>query len=488
MSENSNWKWVKFSEVATIASNLVDPAEYPDLPHIAPNHIESGTGKLLPFQTVAEDGVTSSKHHFYPGQILYSKIRPYLAKAVVVDFEGLCSADMYPIETQLDTGFLHRWMLSPDFTKAASGQQGRTVLPKINQKALNKLLVPVPPPDIQEETTEFLEHALGQVRSLESSVTQLPDLIEKFRQSVLAAAFRGDLTKEWREQNPDVEPAGILLERIRAERRERWIEDEAEKGRAKAEAKARKAGKPWTEGDDQKALANERVKATKKYTEPEPVDTTALPELPDSWCWTRVELITELAGGLTKGKKRKSDKELREVPYLRVANVQRGYLDLEEIKTIEATEEEIQSLALQHGDVLFNEGGDIDKLGRGWVWQDELRTCIHQNHVFRARMIGDALHPMLLSHHGNSGFAQKYFLMSGKQTTNLASINMTKLRALPVPVPPVAEQAALLEVLNAVLASVAGVQAHATTCEARLTRLAQAVLAQAFSSYSGIPK
>src|SRR4051794_25652315 len=107
------WRWAEWKSVARVTSNLVNPADHQSLPHIAPNHIESGSGKLSPYRTVAEDEVISSKHLFSPGQILYSKIRPYLAKAVIVDFPGLCSADMYPIETSLEPRYLKWWMLSP---------------------------------------------------------------------------------------------------------------------------------------------------------------------------------------------------------------------------------------------------------------------------------------------------------------------------------------------------------------------------------------
>lgn len=132
----AGWSWAEFQDVAEVASDLVDPAAYPDSPHIAPNHIESGTGKLLPYTTIAEDRVKSPKHRFFPGQILYSKIRPYLCKAVRVDFEGLCSADMYPIASAVDAAYLHRWMLTLAFTEMVSNHEGRTLLPKINQEAL----------------------------------------------------------------------------------------------------------------------------------------------------------------------------------------------------------------------------------------------------------------------------------------------------------------------------------------------------------------
>jgi type I restriction enzyme S subunit len=165
--------------------------------------------------------------------------------------------------------------------------------------------------------------------------------------------------------------------------------------------------------------------------------------LPDGWRWATLADLAEVAGGLAKGKKRTSKALLRSVPYLRVANVQRGHIDLNEVKSIEATDQEVQELRLQPGDVLLNEGGDRDKLGRGWVWKGQLPECIHQNHVFRARVRAGAILPELLSHYANSE-GQRYFTAQGKQTTNLASISLGKLRGLPVPVPPPAQQAALL--------------------------------------------
>jgi len=130
---------------------------------------------------------------------------------------------------------------------------------------------------------------------------------------------------------------------------------------------------------------------------------------------------------------------MREVPYLRVANVQRGYLDLAEVKWIFADEHELEALRLQKGDILFTEGGDRDKLGRGWVWNDEIEECIHQNHIFRARPRLALVNPKFVSYHGNY-FGQDWFTKTGRQTTNLASINKGVLSRFPVPLAPLNEQ------------------------------------------------
>ena len=155
--------------------------------------------------------------------------------------------------------------------------------------------------------------------------------------------------------------------------------------------------------------------------------------------WTTLGEIAEIVGGVTKDSKRQQDPSFVEVPYLRVANVQRGYLDLTEVTTIKVPPDKAKALRLEPGDVLFNEGGDRDKLGRGWLWQGEIDDCIHQNHVFRARLTSEEFHPKYVSLHGNT-FGRQWFERMGKQTTNLASINMRTLNAFPVPNLPIEEQ------------------------------------------------
>jgi len=210
----SAWRTVRFDEAAEIASNLVDPAGIRELPHIAPNHIASGRPKLLSFKTIAEDGVISGKHRFYPGQIIYSKIRPYLRKVVRVDFEGACSADMYPINARCNARYLMYWMLSPEFTWLASQQEGRTVLPKINQKALSSIPTPVAPEPVQAAIAARLDVVFARADRMEAEAARARALIDRLEAAILGRAFRGELVP----QDPEDEPAHVLLDRIRAER------------------------------------------------------------------------------------------------------------------------------------------------------------------------------------------------------------------------------------------------------------------------------
>lgn len=205
-----NWKTTRFDSVAAIRSNLVDPAEYQSFPHIAPDNIEKKTGVLLEYHTIAEDGVTSGKHRFYSGQILYSKIRPYLSKAVVVDFDGLCSADMYPIEVYQNAKCLWYYMLSDEFLLQASTAGSRSVLPKINQKELSALTVHLPTNDReQEEIARILDELFDKEQQTKEAAEVVLDQIDLMKKSILARAFRGELGTN----DPSEESAVELLKR-----------------------------------------------------------------------------------------------------------------------------------------------------------------------------------------------------------------------------------------------------------------------------------
>ncbi|MFD9477466.1 restriction endonuclease subunit S [Streptomyces nojiriensis] len=209
-------------------------------------------------------------------------------------------------------------------------------------------------------------------------------------------------------------------------------------------------------------------------------DDGVLPNLPLGWRWARLGEIAAVAGGVTKDSKKQSDPDYVEVPYLRVANVQRGRLVLDRIEKIRVPAVKADALRLVKGDVLLNEGGDRDKLGRGWIWEEQIEDCIHQNHVFRARVVNDIIDPLLLAWHANS-FGKSWCDRNGKQTVNLASISLRKIKLLPVPVPPREVQAELVKVIQSHVAEAAAAHQLAQGALAQASELRGALLHAAFT-------
>jgi type I restriction enzyme S subunit len=176
---------------------------------------------------------------------------------------------------------------------------------------------------------------------------------------------------------------------------------------------------------------------------------------PAHWQNRRVDEVAEVGSGVTLGKDVSGFKHV-ELPYLRVANVQDGHLDLTTIKTVKVRLDEMERYRLEAGDVLMTEGGDIDKLGRGTLWDGQIPNCLHQNHIFRVRANRTVLDPRFFAFVVESDIAKSYFLRVAKRTTNLASTNKTQVRAFRFPVPPVPEQERIAEIVAAAKAKLQG--------------------------------
>ena len=157
------------------------------------------------------------------------------------------------------------------------------------------------------------------------------------------------------------------------------------------------------------------------------------------WSEAKLESMADVVSGITKGRKTKSE-DLTEVPYMAVSNVKDGYIDWTTVKTIGATQQEIEQYRLLADDVLMTEGGDPDKVGRGAIIKEPLENCIHQNHIFRVRLDESVVLPEYFAEYLQHQRSKRYFLGCAKQTTGIASINMTQLRALPVLIPPLSKQ------------------------------------------------
>jgi len=266
--------------------------------------------------------------------------------------------------------------------------------------------------------------------------------IDKLMQTILQLAVMGRLV----EQDAGDEPATELLNRI-----------QAGKDHLSQSSKQRKA-KPLP-----------------------PISELEEPfSLPSGWALSRLDDITDIQGGIAKGKK-VTGKKTRTLPYLRVANVQRSSLDLSEIKEIEIAEDEVERYLVRERDLLITEGGDWDKVGRTSIWDGRIEPMAHQNHVFRARLILKEQNERWLERYLNSQFARDYFASSSKQTTNLASINKTQLRSCTVPLPPLAEQYRIVQKVDELMALCDQLKERLNQASETRCHLAKAVVEKALN-------
>jgi type I restriction enzyme, S subunit len=289
---------------------------------------------------------------------------------------------------------------------------------KLTQGAMNEIPVILPPITEQQRIVAKLEALLAKVDACRQRLEKIPTLLKRFRQSVLAAACSGRLTADWRHENP-----------------------------------------------------HSAVDFSQKIEE--------TPEVPDSWGWRRLSDISQIKGGVTKGRKLSGKKTIK-LPYLRVANVQDGFLNLSEIKEIECLPEDLEKYRLKEGDILFTEGGDRDKLGRGAVWRGEIPNCIHQNHIFRARVLSKEVTADFISLVSKSDFSKRYFFNNASQTVNLASINLSILSALPLPCPPIAEQNEISCRVEALFKIADRIEERYQRAKTQVDKLTQSILAKAF--------
>lgn len=333
----------------------------------------------------------------------------------------------------------HRIVAKVDELMALCDQleQARAGREAVRDRMTTASLARLTAPETDEEA--FQSHARFALQSLPTLTTR-PDQIKTLRQTILNLAVRGKLV----EQDPTDEPAAELLERI---------------------VKAQVA-----------ACASEGLRSRPAVRKLDRGDLWF--EFPESWALASFDELFVIVSGVTKGQKIAPGQAV-EVPYLRVANVQRGHLDLNVIKSIVASKSDAERYLLRVGDVLMTEGGDWDKLGRAAIWRNEISGCIHQNHIFRVRPPSSDVLPEWVVTYTNSLIGRAFFEDASKQTTNLASINMTQLRGCPFPLPPLAEQHRIVAKVDALMALCDRLESSLTTATTTRSRLLDALLHEA---------
>jgi type I restriction enzyme S subunit len=333
---------------------------------VALENIESWSGRFIATETeFAGDGVA-----FMQGDVLFGKLRPYLAKVLLADSEGEAVGDFHVMRPNdaIAPRFAQYQLLNRTFIDIVDGSTFGSKMPRASWEFVSSMPLVIPPMAEQTAITAFLDHETAKIDALIEKQQRLIELLKEKRQAVISHAVTKGLNLNAPMKDSEVE---------------------------------------W------------------------------LGEVPAHWVVRRLKHSATLQSGIPKGKDL-TGKMTIEAPMLRVANVQDGYLDLSEVHSIQIEPSELERYSLEYGDVLMNEGGDNDKLGRGTVWKAEITPCIHQNHVFAIRPI--EIEPEWLDLVTRASYAKYHFYRVAKQSTNLASISSTNIKETPLVIPPMQER------------------------------------------------
>lgn len=416
----NGWKWCRLNDVITYETNLVSPDNYLSLNHIAPDNIQKGTGKLLEYRTVKEDVVKSNNHLFYKGQIIYSKIRPLLRKAIIAPFDGLCSADMYPLRSFIEVKYVLYILLS-DFLNSQIAEicSSRVKMPKINQVEMSKLSIPLPPLSEQKRIVSKIEELMPLVEEYGKAQERLEtlnrELPEKLKKSVLQEAIMGKLVP----QDPTEGTAEELLAEIRKEK--------------------------------EKLVKEGKLK--KKDLEVKPIEDDEIPfEIPEGWRWCRLGDLSLVArGGSPRPIKDYITEAKDGVNWIKIGDTEKGG------KYIEKCAEKIKPSGVTHSRMVYP--GDFlltNSMSFGRPYICNVEGCIHDGWLVISQYYhafdNDFLFYLLSSPFAFDQFCWK---TAGAVVQNL---NKDKVAESIVPLPPLTEQKRIVAKLEEVMGKIEGMK------------------------------
>lgn len=393
-------------------------------PLINPMHINEG--EIQPSQDMTVGPVKAAALRDYQlqtGDVIIGR-RGEMGRCAVIQSEqakwliGTGSMALTP-SIALDSRFLQKFLSSVGVVATLEGNAIGSTMVNLNQSILLNLSCRLPPLPEQRRIVAKIDSIAGKSRCARDHLDHIPRLVEKYKQAILAAAFRGDLTR-------GIKDKGVAVR--------------------------------GNDGIDVRA--------------------SHLSELPFGWAWASIGGVGQVTGGLTKNAARKSLP--KQVPYLRVSNVYANELRLADIAYIGCTEAEYLRTLLRGGDLLVVEGnGSIDQIGRVAIWSDEVPGCSHQNHLIRVRLDGVVLPEFalywLLSPGGRTAIEAVASSSSGLHT-----LSMSKVKGLPIPVCSAVEQSEIVCRIKSAFSWVERLSFDATNSRKLVDHLDQSVLAKAF--------
>ncbi|GFD95751.1 type I restriction-modification system restriction endonuclease DNA specificity subunit HsdS [Alteromonas sp. KUL156] len=400
--------------------------------------IEKNTSKVLQMLTFKERQSKSAKNEFEKGDILYGKLRPYLNKVIIAIENGVCSSEIIPIKCDpsfIEPRFLFYWLKSFEFLSFVNEVSYGVNMPRLGTKDGKKAPFRLAPLSEQKRIVEKLDSLLAQVETIQQRLNNLPDIIKRFRQSVLAAAVSGKLTAQWRVEN-NVELVTKVAELNLAER---------------------------------KAKLASRVQKAKQCEKPERFN------IPKSWSWISIdEGCIKITDGTHHSPVSTPEGDYK---YVTSKNVREGYIDLSNIKYVskEVHTEIYARCDVVKGDVLYVKDGANTGLACVNDFEEEI-SLLSSVGVMK---VASYLDPLYLQHYLNSPIGRKLMLdlMGG---TAIKRLTLTKIKVSPLSLPPLNEQTEIVRLVEQYFALADTLEKHLANAKARVDNLTQSILAKAF--------
>lgn len=359
--------------------------------------------------------------------------------------------------------FARRFLLLalPGYLAAINRKTSSITVKHLSSRTVQEIPLPLPPRQEQDQIADTVEAHFSRLDAATATLERVQRNLERYRASVLKAAVEGRLVPTEAElakkEGRSYEPASVLLKRILAERRRRWEEDELARLKAKG-----------------KVPTDDRWKT--RYEEPAAPDTEGLPELPEGWCWTSVDA----AGDVLLGRRRAPEYGGAERPYLRVANVRDDRIDFTVVKTMPFEDDHFERHQLVAGDILVSEGQSPELIGQSAIFPPGIKGMCFQStlHRFRAHsgVTTPAFAQLVFRSHVKTGVFRRFASI----TTNIAHLVLNRFKVVPMPLPPLSEQARIVEMAGRLLTIAERGMSDSKRQHSRISRLRQSILKWAF--------
>ncbi len=470
-----SWHDVSLGEIAQIryghtakSSVLFDGPKYLRITDIQNSYVDWG---LVPSCPQIKD--TLQKFILKRGDIVFARTGATTGKSYLIEDCPEAVFASYLIRVQpnqkvINPHFVQKYFLTAKYWNAIGLGTSGNAQGGFNASKLTQLNIPLPPLNEQKRIVAKIEALQARSKAARDALAEVPKLVEQFKQSVLAAAFRGDLTKTWREQHPDVEPAEQLLARIRTERRTKWEADQL----AAYEAKNKTPPKNWQS----------------RYKEPVSIDTSNLPDLPESWCWASLgEATVKVQDGNYGGSyPKKNEWTETGVPFLTPAAIREdGAIDDSLVKHVSVEKNaKLTKAQLKKGDIIFpNRGSREAQVNGKQPFAIQVPSFYSDGNInpqlTLVRLMPKLLSPLYVCLAMNA----PVFLQEIRSLTRggaLRFINLTQSCKLPIPIISLEEQHQITQRIESLFAYADSILEQAKASLAELDQLDQSILAKAF--------